>query len=699
MMKLNTFLTLLLSLVLFGAFTVVADDYDGIAKGALYIKAQEAVRLGNYDLSSAIIERLKDDTIIGPWAKLLAVEAQISKQEYSQAENSLKNVILEPKSHLQKLYKEKLTLELSLLDKATAIVNSKKMGELTLRKTKLLKSELSYLSALSACKRKEFKTCLLSLQDVQLVHPKTIAAHKARIIADDLVKSIPSLSPVTASRGYIIKEVRSLQINQKPAAALTTLEDGIARNIINDQSEKSVFDLKISLLDATSQTENCRRYIANLAEKPGPLRYSALSELATRAWNKNEHAELEQRLKQIGKTPFSAYLEARAAEEKGDYTSAIKSFNWLYQIGGHPYIAQTGFRLSWLYLREGKFKEAARVLTRLKKVNPRDNYYDSEAITYWSDLAQQQKPASKVSYLTDPRLYYYWLKKGASIARPYEMQNQEPLRQLVSSVGCNHHTVALPEGTRSYLAELATYGMTSILEDEVSLALKERNENLGEIRARANFVKDLGAPAGSIKELRASESAYARIEKECLGAVIDILYPHSYLDVYKNESARTGVDPLLLMAITRTESAYDPLAISRSGAMGLMQLIPPTAELEGFTGYKDGRPEDAFRPNVNIRLGANHLKRLFDKYGDQWHLAIAAYNAGGQAVDRWLTRYPNTPPEIWVELISYKETRNYVKKVLGAYWAYKFASDISAKICSDESMACPSTPKEPMMAS
>lgn len=668
---------LLSSLILLLGVSASADEYASIAKGALYLKAQEAIRLGNYDLGTTLIGRLKDDTVIGPWATALEIELMIARQGYDEAKISLNKLKLEEKSHLQKIYKDKLSLELSLLDNTSGKINLDKIANLTTKKTKILRSDIPYLSALAACKRKEFKTCLLSLQEVQLTHPKTLAANKARVMAEELIKTTPSLNAVTSTRGYILKEIRALQSNQKPAEALKVLETSVEKKIINDQTERSVFDLKIALLDAAGQTANTSKYLTTLSEQPGPLKPAALSELATRAWNKNEHAELDKRLKQIGKTPFSKYLEARAAEEKGDVDSAIKNFSWLYQVGGHPYTAQTGFRLSWLYLREGKFKEATKVLTRLKKINPKDNYYDTEAITYWLDLSQKQVASPKVSYLSDPRLYYYWLKKGAAISRPFEIEVEAPLKQLVTSVGCNHHTVTLPEETRIYLSELASYGLSTILGDEISLALKERKENLGEIRARANFVKDLGSPAESIKELRASETAYARLERECLGSVIDILYPKSYLEIFKKESKRTGVDPFLLMAITRTESAYDPLAISRSGAMGLMQLMPFTAELEGFTGYKDGRPEDAFRPDVNIRLGANHLQRLFEKYGDQWHLVIAAYNAGGQAVDRWLTRYPETPPEVWVELISYKETRNYVKKVLGAYWAYKFASDIS----------------------
>ena len=88
--------------------------------------------------------------------------------------------------------------------------------------------------------------------------------------------------------------------------------------------------------------------------------------------------------------------------------------------------------------------------------------------------------------------------------------------------------------------------------------------------------------------------------------------------------------------------------------------------MEGMT-----KDEDLFSPAVNIRLGAKHMSGLLKKYNGEKIYAIAAYNAGAKAVDRWLARYPHVKPEVWMELISYNETRQYVKKVLSAQRQYK----------------------------
>ncbi len=227
------------------------------------------------------------------------------------------------------------------------------------------------------------------------------------------------------------------------------------------------------------------------------------------------------------------------------------------------------------------------------------------------------------------------------------------------------------------IARLAQLGLIALFEDELSLALPSRIASKQGVFDRASFALSLGGATTAIKEIRAFSKIYRELEKNCLAEILPILYPINHLEIFEHEADRTGIDKHLLMAITRTESTFDPLAKSWVGAMGLMQLMPATAELEGFTGFKNDTPETIFSPAENIRLGANHLKRLTDKYGDNWHLVIAAYNAGGQAVDRWIKRYPNASEDIWVEMINFKETRHYVKKVLGAYWSYKTSELLS----------------------
>lgn len=126
----------------------------------------------------------------------------------------------------------------------------------------------------------------------------------------------------------------------------------------------------------------------------------------------------------------------------------------------------------------------------------------------------------------------------------------------------------------------------------------------------------------------------------------------------------------LLRSIARQESNFYPRARSRSGALGVMQLMPPTAkETARKTGLRYSKSRLTADPAYNIRLGSAYLTRMVERFQGSYILAIASYNAGPNAVDRWVRRYgdPRTgiiDPVDWIELIPYQETRTYVQRVL-----------------------------------
>lgn len=131
------------------------------------------------------------------------------------------------------------------------------------------------------------------------------------------------------------------------------------------------------------------------------------------------------------------------------------------------------------------------------------------------------------------------------------------------------------------------------------------------------------------------------------------------------------LDRCLVLSVIRRESRYDPDAASGARARGLMQLLPETAEkIAPYADLAAPAPEHLYDPRTNVRLGSEYLKRLIERFGSPL-LAVAAYNAGPNAVARWANEHAGRPLDEWVELIPYRETRHYVKAVGGAFAGYR----------------------------
>ncbi len=127
--------------------------------------------------------------------------------------------------------------------------------------------------------------------------------------------------------------------------------------------------------------------------------------------------------------------------------------------------------------------------------------------------------------------------------------------------------------------------------------------------------------------------------------------PAKYEPLISRYAKKYGVSKALIKAVIHAESDFNPYAVSKKGAQGLMQLMPETA--------RDLSVQDVFDPEENIRAGVQYLKMLLQKFNGDLSLSLAAYNAGPNRVDQ----YGKVPP--------YRETKNYIKKVLTYYRMYR----------------------------
>ncbi|MGO2147689.1 transglycosylase SLT domain-containing protein, partial [Halomonas sp.] len=167
--------------------------------------------------------------------------------------------------------------------------------------------------------------------------------------------------------------------------------------------------------------------------------------------------------------------------------------------------------------------------------------------------------------------------------------------------------------------------------------------------------------ARALADYAAHQQWHARLVQTTIaGSMWDALdwrFPEAYRESFMHWGHQTGVDPYMLMAITRRESAYNPVALSPAGARGLMQLMPGTASLVSRQlGISDPGPYGILDPELNIRLGSTYLRDKLNRYQGNRLAAAAAYNAGPGRVDQWLGSDMESF-DLFVESIPFKETR------------------------------------------
>ena len=214
---------------------------------------------------------------------------------------------------------------------------------------------------------------------------------------------------------------------------------------------------------------------------------------------------------------------------------------------------------------------------------------------------------------------------------------------------------------------------------------------IGQYQDQTAFVRQIAADATTDTDHVLAADLSRQIGRPDLGVMVGRSAMQNGLSDYSATGFPTVSVPAgyednwtLIHAISRQESQFDRAAVSHAGARGLMQLMPATArEQSGKIGLAYNQASLTTDPNMSIMLGSSYFQRVFANYGS-YPLAIAAYNAGGGNVNKWLRA--NGDPRSgavdmvdWIEAIPYQETRNYVQRVLENAVVYDLMSPAHAK--------------------
>lgn len=384
---------------------------------------------------------------------------------------------------------------------------------------------------------------------------------------------------------------------------------------------------------------------------------------------------------------FLAELRMRADDWKGA-REALQLLVDRYPAG--DYRADALFRLFWI---DREHKHLKRGLENLR-ILERDyaNAPDSgelERSLYWQgrtlvSLRRKTEAGATWEKLVreHPASYYAMLARGRlaqlepSRARRVEAEIPEPPAE--SPPLALHAGALLPDPHFAAAVELIKLGFPRQATDElIRIDRKAARERAG------GSPEPVLVVAWMLEHVDARRAAHqiARTElRELLrgppsgeaNAHFRIAYPLAYRDLIERHGNSYGVPPDLMQALMREESSLDPEVVSWAGAIGLTQLMPSTASAVA-KGLKLGRvtPGQLRDPDLNVRLGTAYLGQLLKRWKGNPALAAASYNAGPGAVARWLADRRDLEMDEFVEEIPVEETRNYVKRVLKSFNAYR----------------------------
>lgn len=386
----------------------------------------------------------------------------------------------------------------------------------------------------------------------------------------------------------------------------------------------------------------------------------ALAAVARWKWNRDDdrgaaglYGELLQRWPDSEETADALYALGRIRQEGGDHEGAFAAYTTLAERFPLLRVAdEARWRAGWVRYLAGDAADAARIFAALAIDCDRRTRVAAE---YWEARALERLAAPeagpKLRHVAERHATTYY----GALARA-RLGLAEPRRTHLSRAPARPAfpgDLEGPHAERARILHRAGYDRLARLELDAAAA-----DSPAELLLQAYAA--IEAPGEVIRLARLRDAAQRWF------------YPLGYWDLVRQKAEAAGLDPLLVTAVIRQESAFVPEAVSPARAHGLMQILPRTAEeMAPLAGMQPPNGQALLRPATNVALGTTLLRRLLDRYGGSHVKALAAYNAGEEAVAKWERRYGTRPEDEFVELISYRETREYVKAVLEHYEIYR----------------------------
>lgn len=349
-----------------------------------------------------------------------------------------------------------------------------------------------------------------------------------------------------------------------------------------------------------------------------------------------------------GKTYFGLHALTAAPVEKALFTRLArkqpeKMREWLERIHPAQHDEESLLPLIRLALESSSWEDLLRWLDWMPEGQQQQDIWRYWRARALEALAQDDGAAQAQAIYRDlaGQRSFYGFMAADRLQLPYQLNTLLPDPSGVQAAA------ATPLGQR--LQALYRAGLKEAAWKEWTHARQQRRVKLDELPAYAQNALDWGWHAFSVLSLG----------HPLHWDYVTLRFPMPWQSLIERKSAEFGIANAWTYGIMRRESAYMTDAKSRSGAMGLMQLMPKTAKaLEPIK-----KISQVYEPEFNVHLGTKLLGQLQREFGGNRILATASYNAGGFRVRQWIPKDQNLPADQWIELIPFKETRDYVKAV------------------------------------
>jgi soluble lytic murein transglycosylase len=519
-----------------------------------------------------------------------------------------------------------------------------------------------------------------------------LPATSASIKADQKLAGLDS-SPKNRPGSFAEERTRAdgLFESKQYAEAGQAYDQLIARFPEADRVDEIHLRRGISLLNS-KQPSQAASELSRVSERSPDLRAEAMfnqAEALRRASRSAESSVVVDRL--LSQYPrskwsvdalysFATYLnkQERESEASARYRQLLASFP------KSQYAAEASYNLGWFAYKAKSYNDSARILQQhLATYRYPDTKFIGEACL-WAAKSEERlgrKARALALYdLVNERYRYGYhghvagiraaaLRKADPSLKPEQPRpgsDLETIRANVTYIEPIQETANGSEGSRIAKAgDLEVIGLEDLAIRELNKALEAAPTSPKINLQLAGLYSRRGEKFQATLVLRKGyPDLYSYRDADVPREAWEIFFPLVAWSTIKEESKRYGIDPYIVAGLIRQESVFNPNAISRVGARGLMQVMPATGQLVSKRqGIGNITAADLYNPALNIKLGMNYLAQVIGQFG-RIEYAAAAYNAGPSRAQRWIAERGSMDIEDWIESIPFTETRGYVQGVL-----------------------------------